>query len=154
MDENGAVSPVRTRVGLVDGSVQASTRRFTVVLDEDAVVQLDELVATTQELPDGRELTHYGIVVEGSGQIEGAAFASDTARIARDGTMPGITARRAEVQVLRTVPELWLAPEPGAPVRRAQPSSSASAMKACPMETSDKPGIFSLKYFKLSRFRS
>src|SRR5205823_13617941 len=93
MDENGAVSPVRTRVGLVDGSVQASTRRFTVVLDEDAVVQLDELVATSQELPDGRELTHYGIVVEGTSAIEGAELASDTQRIAHARTMPGVTAR-------------------------------------------------------------
>ena len=113
MDENGAVSPVRTRVGLVDGSVQASTRRFTVVLDEDAVVQLDELVATSQELPDGRELTHYGIVVEGTSAIEGAELASDTQRIAHARTMPGVTARRVEVQVLRTNPELWLAPGPG-----------------------------------------
>ncbi|MGH7911006.1 MAG: ATP-binding protein, partial [Candidatus Dormibacteraceae bacterium] len=33
-----------------------------------------------------------------------------------DKTMPGVTSRRAEVQVLRTAPELWLAPAPGAPV--------------------------------------
>lgn len=30
--------------------------------------------------------------------------------------MPGITSRRVEVQVLRTVPELWLAPDPGTAV--------------------------------------
>ncbi|MDX6644383.1 MAG: hypothetical protein QOK40_110 [Miltoncostaeaceae bacterium] len=107
-------------VGLVDGSLPATTRRFAVALEEGAHLQLDELVVVEQELEDGAPLAHYGIVVEGSGQIEGAAFASDTARIARDGTMPGLTARRVEVQVLRTVPELWLAPEPGAPVRRAQ----------------------------------
>lgn len=45
-------------VGLVDGSVPASTRRFQVVLADDAVAQLDELVATTQTLPDGTSLTH------------------------------------------------------------------------------------------------
>lgn len=107
------------RVGLVDGSVEASTRRFSVVLDEAAVVQLDDLVSTTQTLPDGQLVTHYGIVVEGTSAIEGAEFASDTARIAAERTMPGVTSRRVEVQVLRTVPELWLAPAPGAPVDRA-----------------------------------
>lgn len=106
-------------VGLVDGSLPASTQRFTVVLADDAVVQLDELLECAQVLPDGTELVHYGIVVEGVGHIEGATYASDTARIARDQTMPGVTARRVDVAVLRTVPELWLAPAPGATVRRA-----------------------------------
>jgi uncharacterized protein len=106
-------------VGLVDGSTPASTRRFQVVLAEDAVAQLDELVATTQALPDGTSLTHYGIVVEGTGQIEGAELPSDTGRITRDHTMPGITSRRVEVEILRTAPELWLAPAPGAPVVKA-----------------------------------
>jgi uncharacterized protein len=109
----------RVVVGLVDGSTPASTRRFHVVLADDAVAQLDELVATTQTLPDGSSLTHYGIVVEGTGQIEGAELPSDTGRITRDHTMPGITTRRVEVQILRTVPELWLAPAPGAPVVKA-----------------------------------
>ena len=109
MDVIPVVSPAGT-VGLVDGSVPASTRRFHVVLADDAVAQLDELVATTQTLPDGTPLTHYGIVVEGTGQIEGAELPSDTGRISRDHTMPGITIRRIEVEILRTVPELWLAP--------------------------------------------
>lgn len=107
------------QVGLVDGSVPASTRRFQVVLADDAVAQLDELVATTQALPDGTSLTHYGIVVEGTGQIEGAELPSDTGRISRDHTMPGITTRRVEVEILRTIPELWLAPAPGAAVVKA-----------------------------------
>ncbi len=118
MDAIPVVSPAGT-VGLVDGSVPASTRRFHVVLADDAVAQLDELVATTQTLPDGTDLTHYGIVVEGTGQIEGAELPSDTGRISRDHTMPGITTRRIEVEILRTVPELWLAPAPGAPVVKA-----------------------------------
>lgn len=106
-------------VGLVDGAVPASTRRFTVVLADDAIVQLDDLVACRQDLPDGRSVTHYGIVVEAVREIEGASYASDTDRIARAKTMPGETSRRVEVQVLRTVPELWLAPEPGSVVVRA-----------------------------------
>jgi hypothetical protein len=100
-------------LGLVDGAVDATTRRFSLLLDERAVVQLDDLVAVTQELPDGRSLTHYGIVVEGFGRIEGASLATDTRRIAGDQTMPGEEIRRVDVQVLRTVPELWLPPRPG-----------------------------------------
>ena len=106
-------------LGLVDGSIEASTRRFQVVLNDDAVAQLDQLVATTQTLPDGSEVTHYGIVVEGTGEIEGAELASDTQRIAGAKTMPGVISRRVEVQILRTVPELWLSPQPGAAVTRA-----------------------------------
>lgn len=103
------------RVGLVDGAVPATTSRFFCVLDDHAIVQLDDLVCCTQKLPDGRDLSHFGIVVEGSGEIEGAEWASDTQRIA-DQTMPGQAVRRVEVQVLRTVPELWLAPRPGAEI--------------------------------------
>lgn len=106
-------------VGLVDGAAETSTNRFWVVLEEHAVVQLDDLLVCRQVLPDGSEVAHYGIVVEAGRSIEGASFSSDTARIARDLTMPGITSRRVEVQVLRTVPELWLAPDPGSAVHRA-----------------------------------
>jgi hypothetical protein len=56
-----------TVVGLVDGSQAASTRTFHVVLDDTAVVSLDELVVTAQTLPDGATFTHYGIVTEGYG---------------------------------------------------------------------------------------
>lgn len=105
-------------IGLVDGSSEASTNRW-VVLEAHAVVQLDDLLVCHQTLPDGSEVAHYGIVVEAGRSIEGATFSSDTARIARDLTMPGITSRRVEVQVLRTVPELWLAPDPGTAVYRA-----------------------------------
>jgi hypothetical protein len=100
-------------LGLVDGATDATTRRFSLLLDERAVVQLDDLVAVTQELPDGRLLTHYGIVVEGFGRIEGASLSTDTRRIAGERTMPGEEIRRVDVQVLRTVPELWLPPRPG-----------------------------------------
>lgn len=107
-------------VGCVDGSTDANTRRFEVLLDDDQALELDELVVTEQQMPDGRgAVVHYGIVVEQRAAIEGAETPSDTRLIAVEGTMPGQTVRRAEVQVLRTVPERWLAPEPGAAVRRA-----------------------------------
>lgn len=117
-------------VGLVDGSVAATSRRFSVILHEDAVVQLDDLVVSRQVLPDEREVAHYGIVVEGYGHIEGAELATDTSRIAVTKTMPGETTRRVDVQTLRTVPELWLPPAPGAPVARAKGAERDQALFA------------------------
>jgi len=121
-------------LGHVDGAIVADTNTFTIALADDAVVQLDDLVAVTQTLPSRvglvEEVTHFGIVTQQGGHIEGAQYATDTARIAHHLTMPGKTARRAEVTVLRTVPELWLAPEPGAPVRRATGQERLQALFA------------------------
>jgi uncharacterized protein len=126
--------PRQAEIGLVDGSVAATTRRFMCVLNEDAVAQLDELICVHQRLADGRELRHYGIIVEGSGEIEGADLPTDTRRIAHEGTMPGVSVRRVEVQILRTVPELWLAPEPGAAVLRAVGDDRSAALFLDQME--------------------
>lgn len=128
--------PVATRpIGCIDGSADATTRRFYVVLDDDATVELDELVVCRQTLPDGSgELAHYGIVVEQAGSIEGAELSSDTRHIAREQTMPGQTVRRAEIQVLRTLPERWLAPEPGAVVTRALGGERDAALFVDQME--------------------
>ena len=113
------MNDARIPVGLVDGSVVATTQRIRVVLDEKSVVQLDDLIVTEQTLPDDRTLRHFGIVVEGSGEIEGAKFPSDTQRIAGSRTMPGELTRSVDVQLLRSEPELWIAPLPGARVYRA-----------------------------------
>src|SRR5437016_3855675 len=115
----GSPRTAADEVGLVDGASETSTRRFSLLLHDHAVVQLDDLLAVSQTLPDGREVTHYGIVVEGFGSIEGAELTTDTRRIAHQHTMPGEAIRRVEVQVLRAVPELWVPPLPGAPVHHA-----------------------------------
>lgn len=108
-------------IGYVDGSVDATTLRFTVVLDDDVVVQLDDLLVATQELPGDRgSVTHFGIVVEATAIIEGATFASDTQRIYGTRTMPGQRIRTVAVQSLRTDPELWVPPLPGTPVAFAR----------------------------------
>lgn len=140
-DFGGMDARVGSQIGLVDGSLPASTRRFQVVLADDQVAQLDELVCTCQQLPGGGELVHYGIVVEGTGVIEGAELASDTQRISHDRTMPGITSRRVEVQVLRTVPEMWLAPAPGAPVYQAAGSDRDLALFLDQMERKLPVGV-------------
>ena len=106
------------RIGLVDGSVDSDSRTFHVVLDPDTVIQLDELVTVSTELPDGREVIHYGIVTELLSRFEGAELPSDTGRVI-DRTLPAELVRRAEVRVLRVHPELFLAPNAGALVARA-----------------------------------
>ncbi len=116
------------RIGAVDGSTDAGTRRFHVVLDDDATVQLDDLIVCRQELPDGSgAVAHYGIVVEQTGVLEGATWPSDTRHVV-DGTMPGAAVRRAEILVLRTDPELWLAPAPGATVHAARGDERVKAL--------------------------
>jgi uncharacterized protein len=109
------------RIGYIDGSVDATTQRFTVVLQDHALVQLDDLLVAEQDLPGDRgTIKHYAIVVEACGSIEGASFASDTQRIFGTKTMPGSRVRTVTAQILRTTPELWLPPLPGAEVRLAR----------------------------------
>jgi uncharacterized protein len=117
-------------IGYVDGSTLASTRRFEVVLLDDAVVQLDDIVVTRHVRPDGQgEVAHYGIVVETTGRIEGAEMPSDTRRIGEH-VMPGLTTRSVTVQLLRTVPEIWVAPLPGAAVEVARGADRETALFA------------------------
>ncbi len=115
------------RIGLVDGSVESDSRTFHVVLDPDVVIQLDELLAVTTDLPDGRRVTHYGIVTELRSRFEGADLPSDTGRVV-DSTLPAEHVRRAEVRVLRVVPELFVAPHAGAPAVRAAGPHRAVAL--------------------------
>ena len=115
------------RIGLVDGSVESDSRTFHVVLDPDVVIQLDELLAVTTDLPDGRRVVHYGIVTELRSRFEGADLPSDTGRVV-DSTLPAEHVRRAEVRVLRVVPELFVAPHAGAPAARAAGPHRAIAL--------------------------
>ncbi len=105
-------------IGLVDGSQGSNSRAFEIVLDPDASVQLDELVAVRMQMPDGTRVVHYGIVTELWSRFEGADRPSDTARIVGR-TMPAEHVRMAEVRVLRVVPERFVAPNAGAAAVRA-----------------------------------
>ena len=115
------------RIGLVDGSVENDSRTFHVVLDPEVVVQLDELVAVTTGLPDGSQVTHYGIVTELRSRFEGADLPSDTGRVVNQ-TLPAEHVRRAEIRVLRVVPELFVAPHAGATAARAAGVHRARAL--------------------------
>jgi DNA helicase HerA-like ATPase len=110
--------PLMDPLGFVDASAEATTKRSWLVLDDAADVALDEFVVAAQRLADGEVLFHYGIVVEASGRVEGAEAPSST-RWINAATLPGVRARRVEIQWLRTLPERFLPPLSGAPVWRA-----------------------------------
>ena len=114
-------------IGFVDGSVESDSRTFHVVLDPAVVIQLDELVAVGTELPGGGQVTHYGIVTELRSRFEGADLPSDTGRVV-DRTLPAEHVRRAEVRVLRVVPELFVSPHAGSPASRAAGEHRAVAL--------------------------
>ena len=116
------------RIGAIDGAAEINTRHFSIVLDDSATVQLDDLVVSRQMLPSGEEVAHYGIVTEQTGVIEGAELPSDTRHIALTQTMPGQTSRCAEISVLRTDPERWVAPNPGATVEQARAGDRDKAL--------------------------
>ena len=120
------------RIGLVDGSRGSNSRDFRIVLDAEAHIQLDELVAVRTALPAGADsargqVTHYGIVTELSSSFEGADLPSDTARVV-DRTMPAEHIRIAEARVLRVVPELFVAPGAGAEALKARGSDRKIAL--------------------------
>lgn len=107
------------RVGRVLGTRPATAQGFSVLLDEDRYLQLDDLVELRTEVPEVGEVATYGIVTEVGAVYEGATYDTDTRRIAVEGTLPAETVRTAEVAITRVDPELWASPLPGGPVRRA-----------------------------------
>ena len=118
------------KVGHVVGSQHTSTREFRVIVDDDQYLQLDDLVVVRTEVPGRGEVRTYGVVTESEAVFEGAAYESDTVRIAADGTLPGAKVRSAEVAVTRVDPEVWVAPDPGGVVERARDEERAKALYA------------------------
>ena len=107
------------RVGRVLGSQHSSTSEFRVVLDEEDYLQLDDLVVVGTQVPKAGEVRTYGVVTEAEAVYEGAAFESDTHRVAELGIMPAAKVRSARVSVTRVDPEVWVSPDPGEVVERA-----------------------------------
>ncbi len=118
------------RVGRVLGTQRSSTREFQVLIDDDAYLQLDDLVVVPIEVPGFGEVDTYGIVTEAEAEYEGASFATDTRRIAEEGTLPAETVRTAEVAITRVDPEVWVSPNPGVSVSRATGDARDKALYA------------------------
>ncbi len=119
---------VSVAVGRVLGSQHTSTREFRVVLDDDAYLQLDDLVVVRSVVPGRGEVRTYGMVTEVEAIYEGASYESDTHRIAEEGILPGAKVRSAQVAVTRVDPEIWIATDPGEVVARARGEERRKAL--------------------------
>jgi DNA helicase HerA-like ATPase len=122
------------RVGRVLGSEHTTTSSFRVVLDDTAHLQLDDLVVVRTEVPGAAIVHTYGVVTEAQAVYEGAAYESDTHRIAELGIMPAAKVRTADVAVTRVDPEIWVSADPGEIVDRATGEERAKALYADEME--------------------
>ena len=110
-----------THRGLVLGAPDAASTPlgFSVYVDPERYLQLDDVVRARSPLPDGTGIDFYGVVDEVQAVQEGVSFASDVA-LAREGVLPAEPAVTAHVAVTRVEPEILVPPRPGQPVRLAR----------------------------------
>ncbi|GII20455.1 ATPase [Planosporangium mesophilum] len=114
-------------VGRVLGTADATPLTFWVAVAADAYLQLDDVVVTGRELPDGTTVTIAGVVTAVRARHEGAQFDSDVFAIA-EGTLPAQVQEAAEVTTTRVLPEVYVPPSPGAVVHRAEGEARDSAL--------------------------
>jgi DNA helicase HerA-like ATPase len=105
-------------VGRVLGTLDATPLQFWVAVQPGAYLQLDDVVVTARVLPSGDAVMISGVVTQVRARHEGASFDSDVFAIA-DGTLPAQVQEAAEITTTRVEPEIYVPPEPGAAVWRA-----------------------------------
>jgi DNA helicase HerA-like ATPase len=118
---------VGSAVGRVLGTADATPLQFWVAVNPGAYLQLDDVVVTRRELPDGPSVTIAGVVTAVRARHEGAAFESDVFAIA-DGMLPAQVQEAAEITTTRVEPELYVPPMPGAVVHRAAGEERSKAL--------------------------
>lgn len=106
-------------VGLVVGTTAATPLQFSVAVQADQYLQLDDVVTTTRQLPGQPPVRVSGVVTNVEAVHEGARFASDVFLI-QQGALPAEVAEIAQVSVTRVEPEVYVPPVPGAAVTRAR----------------------------------
>jgi uncharacterized protein len=114
-------------VGLVVGTVAATPLQFSVAVQADQYLQLDDVVTTSRQLPGQPPVRVSGVVTNVEAVHEGARFASDVFLI-QQGALPAEVAEIAQVSVTRVEPEVYVPPIPGAPVMRAKGKERESAL--------------------------
>jgi uncharacterized protein len=114
-------------VGLVVGTVAATPLQFSVAIQGDQYLQLDDVVVTSRDLPGQPPVQISGVVTNVEAVHEGARFASDVFLI-QQGALPAEVAEVAEVAVTRVEPEVYVPPMPGARVSRATGKQRESAL--------------------------
>lgn len=127
-------------VGQVIGTEDATPLVFHVALNPDAYLQLDDVVATSREVPGRGRVMTSGIVTQVRSRHEGATFGSDVFLVS-EGLLPARVQEIAEVTTTRVEPELYVPPQPGALARRATGTERNEALYFDQMERKLPVGV-------------
>src|SRR4051812_9618661 len=71
------LSPIQGQVGRIAGTEDSTPLLFSVALQPDAYLQLDDVVVTVRVVPGVGPVMTAGIVTEVTARHEGASFGSD-----------------------------------------------------------------------------
>ncbi|HST85074.1 MAG TPA: ATP-binding protein [Kineosporiaceae bacterium] len=115
------------QVGRVSGLQDSTPLLFSVALEPDAYLQLDDVVVTVRPVPGVGLVMTSGVVTEVRARHEGANFGSDVFLIA-DGVLPAQVQEIAEITTTRVEPECYVPPRPGTIARRATGTERAQAL--------------------------
>ena len=127
-------------VGRVVGTEDSTPLLFSVALDQDAYLQLDDVVVTVRAVPGREPVATAGVVTEVRARHEGATYGSDVFLIA-DGVLPAQVQEIAEVTTTRVDPEVYVPPWPGAFAYRATGEERAKALYFDQMEHKVAAGL-------------
>jgi uncharacterized protein len=105
-------------IGKILGTEDAQPLGFWIAVAPDQLVQLDDVVFVRRGLPDGGQVSLYGIVDILKARHEGAKFNSDVF-LSEQGIIPLGHSTIAHVSVTRVEPEIFVPPIPGLAVFRA-----------------------------------
>ena len=108
----------RNEVGLVVGTTAATPLQFSVAVQADQYLQLDDVVTTIRQLPGQQTVRVSGVVTNVEAVHEGARFDSDVFLI-HDGVLPAEVVEASDVMMTRVEPEIYVPPLPGSSVRLA-----------------------------------
>jgi DNA helicase HerA-like ATPase len=138
--EDAPTEPDDGAIGQVVGTEDATPLVFHVAIYPEAYLQLDDVVATSREVPGRGQVTTSGIVTDVRSRHEGASFGSDVFLIS-DGVLPARVQEIAEVTTTRIEPECYVPPRPGSIARRATGTERAEALYFDQMERRVPVGV-------------
>ena len=123
----------RSSVGRVLGTEDSTPLEFWVGIEDDAYLQLDDVVMVHTQVPGADALRISGLVDMVRARHEGSRFDTDVF-LADQGLLPLQTARAAHVVSTRFEPELYVPPQPGDAVVRVTGAERDEALYFDTME--------------------
>ena len=138
MADSTGSAPAGPPVGRVVGTEDSTPLQFSVALDSDAYLQLDDVVVTVRTVPGREPVATAGVVTEVRARHEGATYGSDVFLIA-EGVLPAQVQEIAEVTTTRVDPEVYVPPRPGAFAYRATGEERAKALYSTRWSTRSPP---------------